>query len=271
MNETKRVTPQNPPTDSDEQRQQSRDYGSSRPLTSIPPPLHREPPRYPRYPDHSNNFPPTRPSFNSRNQRHEQPNQNPPPPPRLLQPTRNDPPRFCRYCRTPGHDIHECRRRAINECSGNERSLPSSAEPRRKENNSTGHPTNRDISPRNERITIANTLPLKPPQLPVITIESADVKKPCVFMIDTGAEPNLIKESAINSPELINRNKKTNLLGITQRRTATLGSIEIEIFHKTYPFYVIPDNFPIAQQGILGSAFLRQGAIISYGDNSLTL
>lgn len=79
-------------------------------------------------------------------------------------------------------------------------------------------------------------------------------------MVDTGAAPNIVKKSSIHPETLIIRNDPLYLSGITSGRAETLGSINIELMGHPVTLHVVPNNFPIAQKGILGSDFLRDAA-----------
>lgn len=80
-------------------------------------------------------------------------------------------------------------------------------------------------------------------------------------MIDTGAAPNLIKRRSVRS-EVIVRDENVYLSGITKERIKTLGTIKISYMGYPIELQVVPDNFPITQEGILGSDFLEDVSVI---------
>jgi len=82
-------------------------------------------------------------------------------------------------------------------------------------------------------------------------------------MIDTGAAPNVIKKRSLHPEIIIKRDDTLFLSGITNGRVETLGSIEISVMGHPVTLHVVPDNFPIAQEGILGSDFLRDASTIN--------
>jgi transposase InsO family protein len=88
-------------------------------------------------------------------------------------------------------------------------------------------------------------------------------------MIDTGAAPNVIKKRSLHSDVFINHDDPLLLSGITSGRVETLGSVEILIMGYPVTLYVVPDNFPIAQEGILGSDFLRDASNINLVERHL--
>ena len=84
------------------------------------------------------------------------------------------------------------------------------------------------------------------------------------FMIDTGSDLNLIKEYCVNSRTWVNRNRIYNLVGISPEMIPTKGEIKTRINGIETDFHIVPNNFPISQNGILGMTFLKQqGATFS--------
>ncbi|CAK9824012.1 Retrovirus-related Pol polyprotein from transposon 297 [Anthophora retusa] len=83
-------------------------------------------------------------------------------------------------------------------------------------------------------------------------------------MIDTGAEPNLIKISALQPATPVKVTDRIQISGITAGTVQTLGSTDAEIYGTIIRFHVVPHDFPIATDGILGASFLEEGAEISY-------
>lgn len=83
-------------------------------------------------------------------------------------------------------------------------------------------------------------------------------------MVDTGAAPNLIKKRALHPETRIRTDDPLYLSGITSGRIKTLGSAEIELIGHLITVHIVPNNFPIAQEGILGSDFLHDAACIDF-------
>jgi len=75
-------------------------------------------------------------------------------------------------------------------------------------------------------------------------------------MVDTGAAPNLIKKNQLLPNARIDPQHLLRLTGITKGRVDTLGLVETKMHGHAIKFHVVPDNFPITQDGILGSEFL---------------
>ncbi|KYQ46689.1 hypothetical protein ALC60_14308 [Trachymyrmex zeteki] len=82
-------------------------------------------------------------------------------------------------------------------------------------------------------------------------------------MIDTGAAPNVIKKRNLSFEIFIRDDTSLYLSDITSGRIETLGSIELSIMNHPVFLYIVPDDFPIAQEGILGSDFLRDATSIN--------
>jgi len=85
-------------------------------------------------------------------------------------------------------------------------------------------------------------------------------------MVDTGAAPNVIKKRSLHPEAVIKRDDTLFLSGITNGRVETLGSVEIFVMGHPVTLHVVPDNFPIAQEGILGSDFLRDASTINLSE-----
>ena len=88
-------------------------------------------------------------------------------------------------------------------------------------------------------------------------------------MLDTGAEPNLIKKSALKPETQINMNKRLTLQVITEGRIETLGSTHVSIAQTPVEFHIVPDSFPVTAEGLLGSSFCSSGITISYPEQQI--
>lgn len=81
-------------------------------------------------------------------------------------------------------------------------------------------------------------------------------------MLDTGAAPNLIKSGTVEATTPINDKNRIWLSGISKDRIETEGSIAINYLGQNIEFHVVPDTFPISQDGILGADFLQNASTI---------
>ena len=75
-------------------------------------------------------------------------------------------------------------------------------------------------------------------------------------MIDTGCELNLIKENVIDPRIWVNRTRIFDLVGIGSGIIKSLGEVKLEIKGIESTFQIVPKDFPIGQNGILGTSFL---------------
>jgi hypothetical protein len=84
-------------------------------------------------------------------------------------------------------------------------------------------------------------------------------------MIDTGAAPSIVKLKYIHADAYLNTGDILTLSGITAEKTRTLGSIKILLHGHSLTLNVVNNNFPIPQEGILGSDFLQYASRIDFG------
>jgi len=81
-------------------------------------------------------------------------------------------------------------------------------------------------------------------------------------MIDTGAEPNLIKARNVHPDTQILREDKLHIVGLTDGFVESLGSIQVSLMGHPLRMDVVPNNFPILQKEILGTDFLKDSGPI---------
>ncbi|KAH0533467.1 hypothetical protein KQX54_000157, partial [Cotesia glomerata] len=92
------------------------------------------------------------------------------------------------------------------------------------------------------------------------------------FLIDTGAEINLIKDSTLGANVKINRSKRMRLQRITSKAVISLGQVQLEIEGRTTTFDIVGDEFNLTEDGIQGLPFLGdQGVKIDLKNKTLTL
>ena len=98
--------------------------------------------------------------------------------------------------------------------------------------------------------------------LPFIDIANQQIEHIGQFLLDTGSEENKIKISSLPAGCDINTKDITYLKGIGGGVIPTLGSAEITIFEFTISFQVVPEDFSIPCEGILGvEYFEKSGAM----------
>lgn len=81
------------------------------------------------------------------------------------------------------------------------------------------------------------------------------------FLIDTGADISLIKNSSDNFQD-IDQNTITNIFGVGEGSTTSLGLVNIELATNNYiiphNFHIVNSNFPIPTDGIIGIDFIKK-------------
>jgi len=88
-------------------------------------------------------------------------------------------------------------------------------------------------------------------------------------MIDTGAAPNLIKRKCLHPELQVRKDRSILLSGITDGNIKTLGSVSVEYMGHPVTLQVVKNDFPISQEGILGSDFLCNATKIDFVKKSI--
>lgn len=92
---------------------------------------------------------------------------------------------------------------------------------------------------------------------PHIILKSEHIKNENgTFIIDTGAELNLMKYAMVKSLTSINTKIKYNLFGITKEGIETFGEVHVNIKGYDFRFQVVPNDFPLNGDGMVGMPFL---------------
>lgn len=125
-------------------------------------------------------------------------------------------------------------------------------------NHASAKPDNYRGNLRGGRIAVLN--PDEFSHAPTVNISAHGLLQATNFMVDTGAAPNIVKLRSIHP---VSRDDPLYLSGITTGRVETLGSIRASYMGYPIILHIVPDNFPIAQEGILGSDFLRDASSIN--------
>jgi len=76
-------------------------------------------------------------------------------------------------------------------------------------------------------------------------------------LIDSESGPNIIKKNFVTSDTMVDKNEILRLSEITTYHVTTLGLALINILRCPVVFHLIKNDFPIPQNGILGSDFLK--------------
>ncbi|XP_076384553.1 uncharacterized protein LOC143263569 [Megalopta genalis] len=80
---------------------------------------------------------------------------------------------------------------------------------------------------------------------------------------------NELTKSSFIEDASIDTAERLKITGITDGHVETIGSTPITIFGTAAKFHVVPDTFSIPTEGIIGSAFLREGLDICYSKNCI--
>lgn len=95
---------------------------------------------------------------------------------------------------------------------------------------------------------------------------------PVVFLLDSGAGPCLIKRKFVLAPAEIDETNILHLIGISPQLVPTLGKVVLSLLGCFTEFHMVPDDFPILQDGIIGTSFLsKHKAKINWEGNQLEL
>jgi len=118
-----------------------------------------------------------------------------------------------------------------------------------------------------QRVRITKLNPEISSYTPTIKISAKQLLIEPTLLLDTGADPNLIKAYNLKLNTAILREDTLYLSGIGIDYTKTLGSIEISFMSHQVKFQlnVVPDTFEIREERILRNNFLdKYSAIINY-------
>lgn len=159
--------------------------------------------------------------------------------------------KFCKYCKKPNHDIKDCRKRIFNE-----------NKKKQEGGNTQSSEVNRTAGEIQNNVRI-----IKQMNEEHITCESDNFEPRNInLLIDSGADMNLIKISAVGKNVIVNEHDKRHIRGINSTLVYTLGSIvtPIQINEGTFiiKFSVVKNDFPIPGAGIIGRNFLKDNKVI---------
>lgn len=91
-------------------------------------------------------------------------------------------------------------------------------------------------------------------------------------MIDNGSAVNLVKLAALDPEALVDPNNRIPLSGIGKGGVLSLGTTFLTIRGTPTTFYVVRNDFPIEEDGMIGRGFWKQEeAVISCYSNALVI
>ena len=90
------------------------------------------------------------------------------------------------------------------------------------------------------------------------------------FYIDTDADVSLIKHKCIKQEVEINKHKLVSISGITPGECVTLGNISMELNGLPCEAHVVPEEFPIDTDGLLGwDMMMKHGVKVNAANKRL--
>jgi len=176
--------------------------------------------------------------------------------------------KFCRYYKKLGYEIKTYEKRKYNNVHNNRsETKPLNTIGRlSRETKPTSHPV-KTIEGRNSE---ASELPVKlsPETLsfaPTVNILAKQLRNEVILLLDTDADPNLIKACNMKPNTAILREDTLYLNDIGIGYTKTLGSLKILFMSLQIKLHIVSGNFQIREEGILRNDFLgRYSVIINY-------
>ena len=89
-------------------------------------------------------------------------------------------------------------------------------------------------------------------------------------MIDSGAQPNLIRISELNGDVLVYESNKPILRGISEYDLVSMGVCKIPFYGKITEFIVVDDSVPIKSNVLIGSRFCNdRNATVDFANRRL--
>ena len=103
---------------------------------------------------------------------------------------------------------------------------------------------------------------LRKEESPLVTLNSQEIAEgKGIFLVDTGAELNLVKKCRVKLDSKINTRIKYHLFGIGEQSIETRGEIFLIINGTPCPFQVVPNGLAIPHDGMIGMPFLKNAVI----------
>ncbi|KAK0156981.1 hypothetical protein PV328_012050 [Microctonus aethiopoides] len=101
-----------------------------------------------------------------------------------------------------------------------------------------------------------------------IELDSHSGRKSCSFLADTGAEVNVIKEKCTRGLPV--RKTLAKIIGINDKPLICQWECKVTLDNIDHIFLVVPDHFPLDEDGIAGRPFLeKEDAIIYFKERKI--
>ena len=92
-------------------------------------------------------------------------------------------------------------------------------------------------------------------KIPFISFKHPVMNDTIKLMLDTGSELNILKIKKISPLQIVNLEETVFLKGIDSVIIPSIGTIEHTLMGHTVKFHIVPDEFFIPFDGILGSEY----------------
>lgn len=106
-------------------------------------------------------------------------------------------------------------------------------------------------------------------------LDSSITDDQCTYLVDSQADITILKEKSVNNFESIDRDEIIEIKGVTDGVIESIGTIEAELMYNgialPQKIHIVPDNFNIEVDGIVGIDFLKKYRCnVDYDDMSVT-
>lgn len=184
---------------------------------------------------------------------------------------------FCRYCKEQGHLLENCQLRIVSNNRRKENNQGNYASPSGCATGGRADFTPVNI-PRNQTgHQIIDIRPVtvnldKHSRVPTVQAHINEIPSLITFLLDTGSDPNIIKENFVPKTTSINYTSILRLNDIKNYPVYILGEVTLNLFEAPISFHIVSHDFPIPQSGILGNDFFKQtSSRIDYAQGHLTI
>lgn len=110
-----------------------------------------------------------------------------------------------------------------------------------------------------------------------VNIHTGASAKQLTFLIDTGADISILKETKLYPETLYYTNTSVSISGVTSGSVDSIGKTDVNLFPNTinqiaHDFHIVDESFPIPTDGILGIDFIRRfNCRLDFSKNELEL
>ena len=166
---------------------------------------------------------------------------------------------FCKICKKPGHSDSQCYSKIKKFSKGQfsrptseSRKSPAGRKPtvdQRVARNGSNEPRNLRPGDTGHRISVISG------RLYSIRGQFLGTRGPVKLLVESGASLNVIKNGALQKNHLRHHEKTEFFMGNDRHEARETVSLTLE--NVMHTFVVVPDNFPLSEDGIAGNPFLH--------------